>query len=173
MPERFDVVTSDRRFLGKTSERGATLEDGEYHIVVMAVMINPEGKILITKRSKKKIGPGKWECTAGSVVAGESSKDAMVREIQEEIGIEVEILADAPSAHYLEKDAIFDIWEVPITRKVEDLVLQAEEVDEARYAEIEEIESMIAAGDATKSLEEVVRICRSGPSRLPPPSRPQ
>ena len=30
-----------------------------------------------------------WECTGGSVKAGESSKDATIREIEEEIGIEL------------------------------------------------------------------------------------
>jgi len=160
MVERFDLVGADRMPLGRTAERGSQLSDGEYHVVVMALMVNPEGKILVTKRSHNKTAPGKWECTAGSVVAGETSRNAMIREIKEEIGIDVSIPAGAPMGTFLEEDAIFDIWEVPVTNNLQDLLLQTDEVAEARYMTVEEIEWIIESDQATRSLREILTILK-------------
>lgn len=59
----------------------------------MAVLIeNEKGEYLIQKRaSTKKQGPNKWGLTAGHVDAGESYEEAMIREIKEELGINVAI----------------------------------------------------------------------------------
>ena len=61
--------------------------------VVMALIKNDEGKILMQKR----IDPepawayGKWEFPGGGVEWGESTEEALQREMQEEIGCNVEI----------------------------------------------------------------------------------
>lgn len=162
MEELFDVFTIDKRPVGKTCLRGSTLKDNEFHIVVMAVIINGNGEILLTKRSKNKTAAGKWECTAGSVLAGESSKEALIREVREEIGIPVIPKGGIPIGNYIEDDAIFDIWPIKTGYTTSELLLQEEEVDEAKYATVSEIKKMIEAGTATKSLEEVVKLIEKG-----------
>jgi len=126
----------------------------------MALMVNPEEKILVTKRSQNKTEPGKWECTAGSVLAGETSRNAMIREIREEIGIDVSIPAGEPTGTFLEEDAIFDIWEVPVTNNLQDLLLQTDEVAEARYMTIDEIEWIIESEQATSRMREILTILK-------------
>lgn len=111
MEECFDVCTIDRKPLGKICVRGSRLNVNEYHIVAMAILINEQGEVLLTKRSKNKTAAGMWECTAGSVLTGEESKEAIIREVKEELGITVEMKGKSISG-YIENDAIFDLWMV-------------------------------------------------------------
>lgn len=87
-PELWDLFDKDRKHLGKTHIRGEILPDGAYHTVIVVITKNSRDEILITKRSSdKKNSPGMWECTTGSVVAGESSLSGACRELMEETGI--------------------------------------------------------------------------------------
>lgn len=61
-----------------------------------AVIIQFENKILLAKRSPNlSEEPEKWENVGGSVDDGESFEEAAVREIKEELGVELEILGTA------------------------------------------------------------------------------
>ncbi|MEI6731373.1 MAG: NUDIX domain-containing protein [archaeon] len=62
-----------------------------YPISVVCVMVkNKEGKLLITKRSKKPY-KGHWVFPGGKVRIGESMAEASKREIREETGLEIEV----------------------------------------------------------------------------------
>lgn len=159
--EYFDLCTINRKSLGRKCVRGSKLNENEFHVVVMAVLLNSDHEVLLTKRSPEKIAAGMWECTAGSVLAGESSKEAIKREIQEELGIFVEIKG-YPISEYREDDALFDIWTANIDVEIEDLVLQKKEVAEAKYATLNEIKEMIESGVATKSLGELIKLNDNG-----------
>ena len=56
--------------------------------VAAGVIISPEGRILLGKRPEGKPYPGYWEFPGGKVEAGESAREALMRELKEEIGIE-------------------------------------------------------------------------------------
>ncbi|NRA68705.1 MAG: RNA pyrophosphohydrolase [Pseudobacteriovorax sp.] len=61
-----------------------------YRNCVVAAIVNDEGLFLAGERSDK---PGVWQLPQGGVEDGESDQDALVRELQEEIGCgEVEVL---------------------------------------------------------------------------------
>ena len=66
------------------------LKDGEYHLTVLGVVERNDGKFLITRRVMTKAwAPGWWEVSGGAALAGEDSKDAVLREIKEETGLDV------------------------------------------------------------------------------------
>lgn len=89
MREYWDLYDHARKPLGRIHQRGLPLGEGEYHVVVSVWTVNQDGKILITLRSEEKeLFPGHWENTAGSVMRGETSLDAALRELREETGIE-------------------------------------------------------------------------------------
>lgn len=50
-----------------------------------------DGKILVQKRKGSKLWPGYYALPAGHVDSGENQYDALVREAQEELGIELDI----------------------------------------------------------------------------------
>jgi 8-oxo-dGTP diphosphatase len=57
--------------------------------VAAAVLQRTDGTFLLAQRPPDKIWAGYWEFPGGKVEAGESTHDALVRELKEELGIEV------------------------------------------------------------------------------------
>lgn len=89
MSEYWDIYDENRKKTGKIVERGVyEFEPGEYHIVVTGIILNSKNEILITKRAEHKKFGLMWECNGGSVLAGETSLQAVIRELKEEVGVE-------------------------------------------------------------------------------------
>lgn len=57
--------------------------------VAVAVIMKPDGEFLLARRPAGKPYEGYWEFPGGKVEMGETVYDALVREIREELGIEV------------------------------------------------------------------------------------
>ena len=60
-----------------------------YLFVVAAALIRGDGKIFVQQRPESKAMAGLWEFPGGKVDAGETPEQALVRELQEELGISV------------------------------------------------------------------------------------
>lgn len=60
-------------------------------IVVVAALIERDGKILVGQRKKNDRHGLKWEFPGGKVENGESPRDALARELREELGIDATI----------------------------------------------------------------------------------
>jgi 8-oxo-dGTP diphosphatase len=59
--------------------------------VAAAVIERPDGSYLLAQRPLGKVYEGYWEFPGGKVEQGESTEDALARELREELGIEVEL----------------------------------------------------------------------------------
>ena len=59
--------------------------------VVAAVIKDENGKILITQRNLKKAQGGLWEFPGGKIEPNETKENAIVREIKEELEIDIEV----------------------------------------------------------------------------------
>jgi 8-oxo-dGTP diphosphatase len=59
-------------------------------LVVAAVIIDPQKRVLISERPYGKNMAGYWEFPGGKVKRGESPEQALSRELEEELGIKVE-----------------------------------------------------------------------------------
>ncbi len=60
--EFWDIYDINKKKTGRTTPRiGCKLEQGEYHIVVNAIIINSQGQILISKRAGYKPHGLMWE----------------------------------------------------------------------------------------------------------------
>ncbi|MBX9622166.1 MAG: GNAT family N-acetyltransferase [Alphaproteobacteria bacterium] len=57
--------------------------------VVAAVLINENGEMLISERPQGKALPGVWELPGGKMEPGETPEVSLIRELQEELGIQV------------------------------------------------------------------------------------
>ncbi|GLP97489.1 8-oxo-dGTP diphosphatase MutT [Paraferrimonas sedimenticola] len=57
--------------------------------VAVAVIVNQHGQVLIAKRPEHLHQGGKWEYPGGKIETGESVHQAMVREIREELALEL------------------------------------------------------------------------------------
>ena len=89
--EKWDLYDQQGRKTGKTIQAGENVPYGYCLYCVGIWVIDSEKKILLTKRSsQKRYAPGKWENTGGHMISGETSRHAIVRELKEETGIQIE-----------------------------------------------------------------------------------
>ena len=87
--ELWDIYDINKKKIGRTAERDVyQFKEGEYHIVVTGIIMNSKNEILISKRAKYKKFGLMWECNGGSILAGETSLEGIIRELKEELGIE-------------------------------------------------------------------------------------
>ena len=76
--------------------------------VTCAIIIYQE-KILAAQRSESMDLPGKWEFPGGKVEAGEDPKSCLIREIREELAIDVEIYADLSPVDFQYSDKVIHL----------------------------------------------------------------
>lgn len=73
--------------------------------VVCGLIVKDDGRVLAARRSSSMDLPGKWEFPGGKVEPGETPEEALIREVNEELGILVKISGTIPAHihHYKEK----------------------------------------------------------------------
>ena len=84
--------------------------------VAAAAIFNAEGQVLLALRSKQQHQGGLWEFPGGKVEAGESAREALSRELEEELGIQINqaatrALIQVPY-HYSDKSVLLDVYKV-------------------------------------------------------------
>ncbi len=88
--ELWDLYTENRELTGKTHIRGEKIPNGFFHLVVHIWIKNSKGRWLISQRAADRpTFPLKWECVGGSVLKGETSLQGAIREVKEEVGIDL------------------------------------------------------------------------------------
>ncbi|WP_275897582.1 (deoxy)nucleoside triphosphate pyrophosphohydrolase [Sphingorhabdus sp. Alg239-R122] len=65
--------------------------------VVAAAFVDVDGKVLLQKRPQTTSMAGLWEFPGGKIEAGETPEDALVRELDEELGVTVNIADLTPT----------------------------------------------------------------------------
>ena len=146
MEEILDIYDGNKIKTSKKYVRGTNnLKENEYVIVVEVLILNSKNDILLSQRAgNKKLNPLKWETTQGSVKSGENSKEAAVRELDEELGIRM----DTENLNYSktikdETEHIFkDMFWIKKDIKINDIKLADGEVIDAKWVTIEEFEKM-------------------------------
>lgn len=89
--EVWDLYTKYREKTGKEHIRGEKIPEGCYHLAVHVWIRNNKGEYLISQRSADRpTFPLMWECVGGSVIKGESSIEGAIREVKEEVGLDLE-----------------------------------------------------------------------------------
>ena len=157
MAEFWDIYDKDRNKTGKLAQRGVDeLKEGEYHIVVAAVILNSKNEILITQRAPFKPYPLMWECNCGSILAGESSLEGILREVKEELGVE-----------FKEEDAVFlktverncvpndfkDLWLFRRDIKDEEITFPDGEAIAFKWVSIDLFEELFKTGEIHPSID--------------------
>lgn len=90
MAEYWDLYDGAGQLTGEKHLRGGELPAGRFHKVVHIWIQNSRGELLMQKRSDTVDNcPGEWATTGGSVQAGENPLTTAVRELSEELGINV------------------------------------------------------------------------------------
>ncbi|MGT2934637.1 NUDIX hydrolase [Streptococcus castoreus] len=148
MAEFWDVYTVDREKTGQMMKRGDEFEVGAYHLVVHICLFNDKGEMLIQQRQKDKEGwPSFWDVTVGgSALAGETAQEAAMRELEEELGLSLDLTGMRPHFTINFNKGFDDTFLVRKPVDLETLILQKEEVQAVRWASCAEILAMIDEG---------------------------
>lgn len=118
--------------------------------VVGAAIINDSGELLCAQRGYGSL-MGKWEFLGGKVEEGETDQEALVREIKEELGIDVEVeeLLDENYNEYKDKNINLKVYKCKyLSGEINDTEHQA-----LKWTKPEEVESLDWA-DADKPIVE-------------------
>ncbi|HET8737567.1 MAG TPA: NUDIX domain-containing protein [Pricia sp.] len=91
MDELVDILDSEGNLTGKTALTSEAHRNGWFHPTIHVWFYTTDGRILIQQRAKNKdTHPLLWDVSvAGHVGAGEEVENAAVREVREEIGIDI------------------------------------------------------------------------------------
>lgn len=147
--EKWDIYDKNRVKTGKIALRGKPLSEGEYHLVVFAIIRINKDEFLISKRAPEKTNGGTWEFNGGSAVAGDSSLQAILREVEEETGIKLKSNGKVVDTYMIEDYASFivDVWYFEEEVDLKECICQPGEVTEIRSANASTILEMYDKGE--------------------------
>ena len=74
-------------------------------VVVAAAGIIRDGRVLLTRRAEGQHLAGLWEFPGGKLLPGETPEATIIREIREEIGVEISVIQLLPSVKHIYSDA--------------------------------------------------------------------
>lgn len=149
MQEMFDVLNEKGEYTGAVETREKCHKEGLWHKAVTLFIINSKNQVLLQRRSpRKKLWPNCLDITAGGhVLTGEFGFEAIIREVKEELGIELErsdvtFIGGALSSNikgYIVNNHMNEFYIVHKDIDETKLILQEEEVSEVKWMEKDEI----------------------------------
>ena len=138
-----DIYDANRQLTGRIHRRGTSWKPGEYGLVVCVWVYDGKGNLLMTRRAKGKSFAGTWENSGGAAKAGETSRQAIARELFEETGIraaqeEFELIDSD-----LDNHTIYDFYCLQRQTPVEEIVLLPGETDGVKWVDFQQVHEMI------------------------------
>jgi len=143
--EYTDLYDENKNLTGEKlfREKGTKLivPKGRYSIVVLAFIENSKGEFLFQMTSKRK----KNVCatTGGHVKSGQTSKEAIIEEIKEELGIDINEDEVKLFKTYKYDDAFKDVFYIKKDIDINSLTYQEDEVEYVKYLTKDEILDLI------------------------------
>ena len=159
--EIWDLYDENRELLGKDHVRGEQLPIGGYHLVVHVWIRNSKGEYPISQRSANRpTFPLVWECVDGSVVKGEDSLQGALREVKEEVGVDLlpekgqVILSDMKKIEFGKVvNKIVDVWLFEYDGEVDLSNATTDEVAQVAWMNREQIKELFDANMFVETLE--------------------
>lgn len=148
--EYIDIVDKNDNLTGEVKEKQQAHEDGNFHRTAHIWIINDNNELLLQKRSaSKKSHPNCWDISgAGHIRAGETVIEGAIRELKEELGVEVDekdlnYIATIKSAKNPKNMEFGYVYLLKCNKKIEDYIFEDEEVSEVKYIYYEKLEKMV------------------------------
>ena len=141
--EVVDKLNKRKEPLNKKSDRYERI-DGEYCQYVHVCIMNDKNEFLLQKRSpSKKIYPNMWSQTGGAVDSGETSLQGALREVKEELGIDLNKENMEFMLSFKRFHSFVDVWLAKQNIDLKDVVIQKEEVSDVKWVSKDAFKNMI------------------------------
>ena len=152
--EPIDVYDADRRLTGLVIDRRSQrLGQGQYMLYAIVMVCDLQGRMLITRRALDKTwAAGWWEVPGGGVCAGETTREAAIREAGEEVGLDLtrgtlELLWSYRNDDLGYADNYFaDIYRATLDFSVADVRLREREATEFALVSWDEVRELAQQG---------------------------
>lgn len=149
--EYIDIFDENNKPIGITKEKTQAHEDGNFHRTAHIWIINKNNELLLQKRSAtKKSHPNCWDISgAGHIRVGETIVEGAIRELKEELGIEIKeeqlkFISIIKSTKNPKNCEFGYVYLVECNNKIEEYTFEDNEVSEVKYVYFEDLEKMVA-----------------------------
>ncbi len=143
--EYTDLYDENKNLTGEKlfREKGTKLivPKGRYSVVVLVFIENSKGEFLFQMTSKRK--KNVWATTGGHVKSGQTSKEAIIEEIKEELGIDINEDEVKLFKTYKYNDAFKDVFYIKKDIDINSLTYEKDEVEYVKYLTKDEILDLI------------------------------
>lgn len=143
--EYTDLYDENKNLTGEKlfREKGTKLivPKGRYSVVVLVFIENSKGEFLFQMTSKRK--KNVWATTGGHVKSGQTSKEAIIEEIKEELGIDINEDEVKLFKTYKYDDAFKDVFYTKKDIDINSLTYEKDEVEYVKYLTKDEILDLI------------------------------
>lgn len=141
--ELVDIYNNKHEKLNYTKNR-RELVDGEYRLSCFVWIINDNNELLIQQRvATAKKCPNMWETASGGATAGDDAKTGAIRELKEELGIAVNEEQLEFIGSYKRINDFVEVFLLNSNISIDELTLQEDEVQRAKWMKINEFEKLI------------------------------
>lgn len=142
--EYLDLYDKDKNLTGEKILRGNAKQDipeGKFINIAIIFIENNKHEFLLQMTSKKR--NSQWATTGGHVQSGYNSKNTIVKETKEELGLDISHESFKLIKTLQFKSVLFDVYYLKKDLDINNLTLQKEEVDYVKWLTIEEINTLI------------------------------
>ncbi|MFD0962704.1 NUDIX hydrolase [Pseudofulvibacter geojedonensis] len=151
--EWVDIIDNEGNFTGKSCSKTEAHKKGYFHPTIHVWFYTTENELLFQLRSPNKINyPNLWDVSvAGHIISGETSINAAIREVKEELGIHLSEdhlqYIGSHKTSVTHKDNYIDnefnyIFLSPLKQDINSLILQQEEVVGVKLFPIEQLKQL-------------------------------
>jgi len=152
--EYFDLLDENGNKTGKTKLRSEVHRDGDWHKAVHIWIINNKGDVLLQRRcATKDSNPNMLDIScAGHLSAGDNSLDGAIRELKEELDLDVRpeelqfIKTLKRSSKYTAtfiNNEFDDLYILRTNKTVDEMNFQKEEISEMFFVSYKEFKNMV------------------------------
>ncbi|MCI8544769.1 MAG: NUDIX domain-containing protein [Bacilli bacterium] len=154
--EYFDLLDVEGNPIGIIKERSEVHRDGDWHKAIHIWIINQKGEILLQRRCETKDSdPNMLDIScAGHLSAGDCSLDGALRELKEELDLEINpkelifiktLQRSWKDNHGFVDNEYDDLYILRTDKKIEEMVYQKEEISEIFFVSYQKFKEMVAS----------------------------
>lgn len=150
--EYLDLYDKNKKLTGEKIIRGKgkpQVPENNYINIVLIFIQNSKGDFLFQTTSKEK--GNEIATTGGHVKSGQTSYEAILAEVDEELGIDISKDEVKMIDSYIFDFVFMDVYYLKKDIKLSELLLQTLEVESVEWLAIDEIKELIQEGKIRKS----------------------